>query len=145
MRSHGKSREITPLPHHPQLCVIETALTNGYAGPQHVEYRVYNWRRQASGRVVRGDTLAVGDIIVMASIAYAVWRISTAFNLTSVGAIRVRSTGSLAKYYAHPEGTVSLSRTLDFGHCLAVVTKRPLPCVLQPSRGHIIADTRQNQ
>ena len=73
-----------PLPDHPQLCILTTrlsplsatadgTLSGRSTGSAHVEYRVYNWRRLPSGRIIRGDGAGLGSWAVLAVIGYLLW------------------------------------------------------------------------
>ena len=64
------SQEIRPLPLHSQLAILTTPLTAEPDGPKHVEYRVYNYRRLRTGRIVRGDGLGVGAAVCIAALAW---------------------------------------------------------------------------
>jgi phosphatidylinositol glycan class H protein len=75
MPSHVAETSSTPLDRHQQLRIVRTRLTEAQDGPQHVEYRVYNWRRLSSGRVVRGDASALSDVLCIAAVSLAGWRL----------------------------------------------------------------------
>lgn len=55
-----------PLPSHTQLRITRTRLASSVSGDDevdadwHIEYRVDNWKRLPSGRILRGDTLPTG-------------------------------------------------------------------------------------
>jgi hypothetical protein len=52
----------TPLPRHPQLEIIRTAVSER-PGDELLEYRVYNFNVWEDGIVVRGDRNVLGDVI----------------------------------------------------------------------------------
>jgi hypothetical protein len=64
-----------PVPAHPQLCILRTPLTSGtttrvsaqHRLSDHTEYRIHNWRKLPSGRVVRGD--GAGPVVALWALA----------------------------------------------------------------------------
>ena len=65
MRSHAR-----PLRGYPQLEIVHTPLTERQ-GDAVVEYRVYNFRRQNDGTVLRGDGFSWLDLVWMAALGLA--------------------------------------------------------------------------
>lgn len=63
-----------PIEKQRQLCVVETPLTGTPEGPKHVEYRVYNWRRLSSGRLVRGDGSDLGWVMALLVSLLLCWK-----------------------------------------------------------------------
>lgn len=59
---NGMPNHDTPLPRHPQLEIIRTALSER-PGDELLEYRVYNFNVWEDGTVVRGDRNVLGDLI----------------------------------------------------------------------------------
>ena len=61
-------RHVTPLPQHPQLEIIKTALSKR-TGDEVVEYRVYNYKIWRDGTVVRGDNTFGVDLVWIVGLA----------------------------------------------------------------------------
>ena len=122
-----------PIAAHPQLCIIETPLVsadlssfNHCPRHMHTEYRIYNWRRLLSGRIIRGDETEKDLLVwaVVAGIAYLLrnvsielWRCVGEGEVLGTGQVALSNVGSAC--VSAPGGAAFLGRATARGESLS--------------------------